>query len=67
MTEAIRHRIYQIAFAIIGALAFYGIIGTDEIPVWLGIVVAVLGLSTNALAVKNTTPLPPPPPRFDRG
>ena len=54
MTEAIRHRIYQIAFALIGALAFYGVIGADEIPVWLGVIVAVLGLGTNALAVKNT-------------
>jgi len=55
MTEAQRHYIYGIALAIIAALAAYGILGPDEIPVWTGVVVAVLGIGTNALAVKNTS------------
>ena len=37
-------------------LSAYGLIGPDEIPVWTGVAIAVLGIGTNALAVKNTKP-----------
>lgn len=69
MTEATRHYIYSIALAVIAIVAAYGIIGPGEIPLWTALVVAVLGVGTNVLAVKNTSrklppPQPPRPPEF---
>ena len=54
MTESQRHYLYGICLAVIAVLSAYGILGPDEIPVWTGIIVAVLGVGSNALAVKNT-------------
>lgn len=69
MTEAVRHRIYLVSLAVIALVASYGLIGPDEVPLWSGLVVALLGVGTNALAAKNTSSkLPPPVPRDeDRG
>ena len=55
MTESTRAYIYRIALAALAVLSLYGIIGPDEIPVWTGVVVAVLGIGTSALATKNTS------------
>lgn len=55
MSEATRAYIYRIALAVLAALSLYGLIGPDEIPVWTGVIVAVLGIGTTALATKNTS------------
>jgi len=61
--ETTRAYIYRIALAVLGVLSLYGLIGPDEIPVWTGVIVAVLGIGSSALATANTDrKLPPPPP-----
>jgi hypothetical protein len=55
MSEATRAYIYRIALAVLAVLSLYGLIGPDEIPVWTGVIVAVLGIGTNILATKNTS------------
>lgn len=57
-TEQRRAYIYRIALAVLAALSLYGLIGPDEIPVWTGILLAVLGLGTSGLATVNTTTKP---------
>ena len=55
MSESTRHYIYGICLAVIALASGYGLIVADEVPLWTGIVVAVLGVGSNTLAVKNTS------------
>ena len=55
MNEATRAYIYRIALALLAVLSLYGLVGPDEIPVWTGVLVAVLGIGSAGLATKNTT------------
>jgi len=55
MTEATRGYVYRVSLALLAVLSLYGLIGPDEIPVWTGVIVAVLGIGTSALATKNTS------------
>jgi hypothetical protein len=51
--------------AVLAVLTAYGIIDGGDVPLWIALAAAVLGIGTNALATLNTTvrtPLPPPPP-----
>ena len=62
ISESTRHWIYTIVAAVIALLAAYGVLGPDEVPLWLALAAAVLGVGTNVLAAVNTRKLPPPPP-----
>ncbi|MFA5607164.1 MAG: hypothetical protein WDA07_08250 [Leucobacter sp.] len=50
-----KHRLY--AYSVIagglGILAFYGLIGPEEVPIWLGFAGIVLGVAGNATAAYN--------------
>jgi hypothetical protein len=61
-TERTRHYLYGVVAAIIALLMGYGILGAEEVPLWIALAVAVLGVGTNTLASRNTSKTPPPPP-----
>jgi hypothetical protein len=55
---------YRVALALLAVLSMYGLVGPDEIPVWTGVLVAVLGIGSSGLATVNTTrKLPSLPPQ----
>lgn len=56
MSEHTRAYLYRIALAVLGALAAYGVIGGDEVPVWAEIIGAVAGIGSAGLATLNTSP-----------
>jgi hypothetical protein len=58
LNEQTRAYVYRIALAILGALSLYGLIGPEDIPVWTGVIVSVLGIGTSGLASANTTRKP---------
>jgi len=54
LNEQTRAYIYRVSLAALGVLALYGVIGPDEVPVWTGVIISVLGIGTSGLAVMNT-------------
>lgn len=48
MTEKRRHWLYRIAIATGTILVFYGVATTEEIAVWSGLLVAILGGTADA-------------------
>src|SRR5699024_7533233 len=48
-TEAVRRWIYAVAAALGAAAIFYGIMTAEEVAIWLGVLIALLG----GLAVSN--------------
>lgn len=60
MSERTRAYLYRVALAALAVLAGYGLIGADEVPLWLTLIVALLGISSTGLAVKNTSTDRPP-------
>jgi hypothetical protein len=61
-----RAYIYRVALALLAVLSLYGLVGPEEITMWTGVLVAVLGIGSSGIATANTTrKLPPPaPPEF---
>jgi hypothetical protein len=55
MSEATRAYIYRIALAVFGLASGYGLISPDEVPGWIVVVGAVLGIGTSVLATVNTS------------
>lgn len=53
-TAAQRRRIYQVATAVIPLLVAYGLLSSEQAPLWLALAAALLGATAPALAVKNT-------------
>lgn len=47
---------YGIAVAAFGVAFVYGLVEQEQIDAWLLLVAGVLGVGTNALAVKNVDP-----------
>lgn len=71
MRPEVRRYIYGIIAAAMPLLAFMGIVGPDEVTLWLLLAAAVLGLGGGLLAIPNTSqaspggtldPLPQPKP-----
>lgn len=54
MTEATRAYLYRIALALLVVLVVYGLVSNDQVPVWVEVAGAVLGLGGNGLATLNT-------------
>lgn len=55
-TAAGRKSIYGIAIAAIALVAGYGLIDPEKIPLWLGLIAALLGLAAPITALRNITP-----------
>lgn len=55
MKESTRAYIYRIVLAILAVALIYGLIRREDLPLWIELVAAVLGIGTNALATKNTS------------
>lgn len=67
-SQTTRAYFYRVAAAVLAGLVLAGVITGDDLPVWLNIVAAVLGISAPTLAAFNTSttpPLPPLPPTDD--
>lgn len=58
MTEAKRAYIYRIVLAVMVIAVARGFISQEEAPIWLEIVLAVLGLGSVGLATANTSTKP---------
>ncbi len=52
--EKTRAWIYRVATALVPILTGYGVIEDSKAALWIGLVGAVLGLGTGALAAANT-------------
>lgn len=55
---AVRRWLYGIIAAAIPVLVIAGVIGPDDVQVWLNLAAAILGLGAAGLAIPNT-PVPP--------
>jgi hypothetical protein len=53
--------IYRVSLALVPVLTGYGVISDSKAALWLGVIGAVLGLGTNALASANTSTKVDPP------
>ena len=53
LTEHQRKWVYGIVIAALPVLAAYGILGTDDAPMWVALAAAVLGVSSSTLAAAN--------------
>lgn len=54
MTPAQRKRIYLVAAAVVPLLVAYGLLSSEQAPLWLALAAAVLVGGPPALAAKNT-------------
>lgn len=54
-TDAGRAAIYAVSVAAAGLLSGYGILGNEQVPLWLGLIAAALGTGTQVLGVRNAT------------
>jgi len=57
MSEATRAWVYRVLVAVAGVLVLHGVIVADDVPVYLTLAEAVLGLGLG-LAAKNTPTKP---------
>jgi hypothetical protein len=66
LDQRTRAYVYRVALALLAVLSLYGLIGPEEIPVWTGVLVAVLGIGSSGIATANTPRKLPPaaPPEF---
>ena len=55
-TAAGRKAIYGVAIAAIALVAGYGLIDPEKIPLWIGLVAALLGVAAPITALRNITP-----------
>lgn len=55
-TAAGRKAIYAVAIAAIALVAGYGIIDPAKIPLWMGLIAALLGVAAPITALRNITP-----------
>lgn len=55
-TAAGRKAIYAVAIAAIALVAGYGIIDPEKIPLWMGLIAALLGVAAPITALRNITP-----------
>lgn len=53
--ERTRAYLYRIAIAVMPILIMYGVVSEQEAAVWIGVVAALLSISANTMAAKNTT------------
>jgi len=53
LTPAQRRAIYLVAAAVAAVLVAYGLISEDQVPVWLELVAAILGVAAPTVAVAN--------------
>ena len=58
MTATGRRWIYGVSVASIALLVAYGIVRSDQAPLWLSLAAAVLGLAGPATALGHVTPDP---------
>lgn len=56
ISPATRRWLYGIAAAAIPLLVMLGLVGADQANLWLGLVVALLGLGSGVTAFANVTP-----------
>ncbi|MFT4087408.1 MAG: hypothetical protein QM658_09685 [Gordonia sp. (in: high G+C Gram-positive bacteria)] len=54
LNAAARQRIYLILTFVMPVLVFYGVLGDDEVGMWLALAAAVLGAGGTVLAAANT-------------
>lgn len=55
LTESTRAYIYRIGVALMPILVGYGVLAENDVASWLGLLGAVLGMSTNVLASVHTS------------
>lgn len=58
LSEAQRAYFYRVALTTLGLLVIYGLVKADEVPVWLNLVGAILGVGSSGLAAKHTSTKP---------
>ncbi len=61
MSEAKRAYFYRIALAVMALAAAIGVVKGDDLPLWINIVGAVLGIGSAGLATANTKTHPERP------
>lgn len=50
LTPAVRTWIYSVVTAVLAIIAAYGLISADEVPLWLTLAAALLGLGASGTA-----------------
>lgn len=58
LSEAQRAYFYRVALTILGLLALYGFVKSEDVPTWLNLVGALLGVGSSGLAAKHTSTKP---------
>lgn len=53
-----RKWLYGVTVAVLAVLAGYGVISDDQVPLWLALVGAVLGIASPAMALGHMSPDP---------
>lgn len=53
-----RKWLYAVTAAVLGVLAMYGIVSEEQVPLWLSLAGAVLGIASPAVALGHVTPDP---------
>lgn len=56
MSAQQRLTVYRVAAAILPLLVAYGLLSSDQAPLWLALAAAVLSIGPPALAARNITP-----------
>lgn len=53
-----RKWLYAVTAAVLGVLAVYGIVSEEQVPLWLSLAGAVLGVASPAAALTHMSPDP---------
>lgn len=53
-----RKWLYGVTVAVLGLLAVYGVVSEDQVPLWLALAGAVLGIASPAMAMGHMSPDP---------
>ena len=54
----IRKWLYGVTVAVIAVLARYGVVSDDQVPLWMALAGAVLGIASPAMALGHMSPDP---------